>query len=76
MKLRQIVLSLHKEFGETACQELRQLGNADVAKELAAAIQQLALGGQADAQALVTMVAGCPAALHCWSPASHRCFAL
>ena len=42
MKLRQNVLSLHKQFGETACQELRQLGHADVAKELAAAIQQVA----------------------------------
>ena len=59
MNLRQNVLSLHKQFGETACQELRQLGRADVAKELAAAIQQLAQGGQADAEALVTMVATC-----------------
>ena len=59
MELRQNVLSLHNQFGETACQELTQLGHADVAKELTAAVQQLALGGQADAQALVMMVATC-----------------
>ena len=59
MKLRQHVLSLHKQFGAKACQELRQLGHADVAKELTAAIRQLALRGQADAQALVMMVATC-----------------
>ena len=59
MKLRQNVLCLHKQFGATACQDLRQLGHADVAKELTAAIQQLALGGVADAQALVMVVATC-----------------